>query len=133
MVRENLKEVEEHIQEACRASGRSRDEVTLIAVSKTKPVSMLMEAYDSGIRVFGENKVQEFLGKEPELDLSACKAHLIGHLQSNKVKKIVGRVDTIQSVDTVDIAREIGKRSLEAGVNTNILLEVNVGNEDSIA
>ena len=67
MVRENLKEVEEHIQEACRASGRSRDEVTLIAVSKTKPVSMLMEAYDSGIRVFGENKVQELCDKYEEM------------------------------------------------------------------
>jgi len=102
-----------------------------MAVTKTVESKFINHAIKNGIKLIGENKVQEFLMKEPELNLEACEAHLIGHLQSNKVKKIVGKVDTIQSVDTVSIAREIGKRSVEAGVLTKVLLEVNVGNEDS--
>lgn len=130
-IEENLKIIREDIAEAALAGGRQPDDVALMAVTKTVESRFINHAVGCGVKLIGENKVQEFLGKEPELALGECKAHLIGHLQSNKVKKIVGRVDTIQSVDTVDIAREIGKRSLEAGVNTNILLEVNVGNEDS--
>ena len=112
-------------------SGRKSEDISLMAVTKTVESKFINYAVDKGIGLIGENKVQEFLMKEPELNLSKCKAHLIGHLQSNKVKKIVGKVDTIQSVDSVAIAREIGKRSVEAGVNTKILLEVNVGNEES--
>ena len=128
---ENLKYIAEEIAEAALNSGRKSENISLMAVTKTVESKFINYAVDKGIGLIGENKVQEFLMKEPELNLSKCKAHLIGHLQSNKVKKIVGKVDTIQSVDSVAIAREIGKRSVEAGVNTKILLEVNVGNEES--
>lgn len=128
---ENLKYIAEEIAEAALNSGRKSEDISLMAVTKTVESKFINYAVDKGIGLIGENKVQEFLMKEPELNLSKCKAHLIGHLQSNKVKKIVGKVDTIQSVDSVAIAREIGKRSVEAGVNTKILLEVNVGNEES--
>ena len=128
---ENLKYIAEEIAEAALKSGRKSEDISLMAVTKTVESKFINYAVDKGIGLIGENKVQEFLMKEPELNLSKCKAHMIGHLQSNKVKKIVGKVDTIQSVDSVAIAREIGKRSVEAGVNTKILLEVNVGNEES--
>lgn len=128
---ENLKYIAEEIAEAALKSGRKSEDISLMAVTKTVESKFINYAVDKGIGLIGENKVQEFLMKEPELNLSKCKAHLIGHLQSNKVKKIVGKVDTIQSVDSVAIAREIGKRSVEAGVNTKILLEVNVENEES--
>ncbi|MDD7023975.1 MAG: YggS family pyridoxal phosphate-dependent enzyme [Oscillospiraceae bacterium] len=130
MVRENLKEVEEHIQEACRASSRSRDEVTLIAVSKTKPVSMLMEAYDSGIRVFGENKVQELCDKYEEMPKD-IQWHMIGHLQTNKVKYIVDKVAMIHSVDSVHLAEVIQKEAAKKQVTVPILIEVNVAEEES--
>ena len=130
-ISENLKIIREDIAEAAISSGRKPEEINLMAVTKTVDSRFINHAIDNGINLIGENKVQEFLSKEHDLKLDLCKPHLIGHLQSNKVKKIVGKVDTIQSVDTVGIASEIGKRSLEAGVITKILLEVNVGNEDS--
>ena len=94
MLRENLQEVEERIQEACRRAGRDRSEVTLVAVSKTKPVSMLKEAYDLGVRVFGENKVQEIREKYEALPKD-IEWHMIGHLQTNKVKYIADKVSPI--------------------------------------
>ena len=130
-IEENLKIIRSDIAEAAVKSGRTLDDINLMAVTKTVESRFINKAIDCGIGLIGENKVQEFLLKEPELNLASCKAHLIGHLQSNKVKKIVGMVDTIQSVDTVDIAKEIGKRSVQQGISTNVLLEVNVGNEDS--
>lgn len=130
-IEENLKIINDDIAEAAVKSGRNLDDVSLMAVTKTVDSRFINHAISQGIKLIGENRVQEFLTKEPELYLENCNAHLIGHLQSNKVKKIVGRVDTVQSVDTVSIAKEIGKRSLEAGITTNILLEVNVGNEES--
>ncbi len=130
-IEENLKIIREDIANAAVASGRDPKQVSLMAVTKTLEPKYINKAIACGIDLIGENKVQEFLLKEPEIDLSACKAHLIGHLQSNKVKKIVGKVDMIQSVDSLSIANEIGKRSLEAGITTNILLEINGGNEES--
>lgn len=130
-IEENLKIIREDIAEAAVKAGRNPDEVSLMAVTKTVESNFINHAIANGINLIGENKVQEFLLKEPELNLEFCKPHLIGHLQSNKVKKIVGKVDTIQSVDTVSIAKEIGKRSVEAGAVTKVLLEINVGNEDS--
>ncbi len=131
LISENLDYIRNEIAETALKSGRQPEDVNLMAVTKTVESRFINHAIDCGISLIGENKVQEFLLKEPELNLSNCKPHLIGHLQSNKVKKIVGKVDTIQSVDSLSIAREIGKRSLEAGVTTKILLEVNVGNEES--
>ncbi len=130
-IEENLKIINEDIAEAAVRAGRNPADVSLMAVTKTVESKFINHAIANGINLIGENKVQEILFKEPELNLANCKAHLIGHLQSNKVKKIVGKVDTIQSVDSVSIAKEIGKRSLEAGITTKILLEVNAGNEES--
>ncbi len=128
---ENLKEIRHNIAEAAIRSGRDEQAVTLMAVTKTVESVYINHALSCGIHTIGENKVQEFLQKKPELNLTDCKAHLIGHLQSNKVKKIVGQVDVIQSVDSTEIAKEIAKRSLEQGIVTDVLLEVNVGNEES--
>lgn len=130
MLKENLYEVEKNIQAACEKSGRRREEVTLIAVSKTKPVSMLQEVYDCGIRDFGENKVQELCEKE-EILPKDIHWHMIGHLQTNKVKYIVDKVAMIHSVDSVKLAREISKEAVKHGVCVPILLEVNVAKEDS--
>lgn len=130
-ISENLEIIRNDIAEAALKFGRPPEEVNLMAVTKTVESKFINHAIDCGISLIGENKVQEFLMKEPELKLDCCKPHLIGHLQSNKVKKIVGKVDTIQSVDSISIASEIGKRSVEAGIITNVLLEVNVGNEES--
>lgn len=130
-IEENLKIINEDIAEAALSSGRNPADINLMAVTKTVESKFINHAIKNGINLIGENKVQEFLLKKDELNLENCRAHLIGHLQSNKVKKIVGFVDTIQSVDSVSIAKEIGKRSLEAGVTTKVLLEVNVGNEES--
>lgn len=130
-INENLKFIRSEIAEAAINSGRNFDDIILMAVTKTVESRFINHAIKNGIRFIGENKVQEFLSKESELILDECKPHLIGHLQSNKVKKIIGKVETIQSVDSVSIAKEIGKRSADIGLNTKILLEVNAGNEDS--
>ena len=130
MLKENLDKVEVRIQNACRRAGRSRDEVTLVAVSKTKPVAMLREAYDLGIRIFGENKVQELADKYEALPKD-IHWHLIGHLQRNKVKYIIDKVDLIHSVDSVRLAETIEKEADKRGVTANILLEVNVAQEES--
>ena len=106
MLETQLKEVEAKIQAACDRAGRKREEVTLIAVSKTKPIEMLQEAYDLGVRVFGENKVQEITAKYDALP-DDIHWHMIGHLQTNKVKYIIDKVDLIHSVDSVKLAETI--------------------------
>lgn len=130
MIRENLKQVEQTLAAACRKAERQRDEVTLIAVSKTKPVDLLKEAYAAGIRDFGENKVQELLDKIPEMP-SDIRWHMIGHLQRNKVKYIVDRVYMIHSVDSLRLAEEISREAVRKNVQVNILIEVNVAQEES--
>ena len=130
MVTENLKDVEAKIQAACDRAGRDRSEVTLLAVSKTKPVEMIKEAIDCGINVFGENKVQELVSKYDELD-KGLEWHMIGHLQRNKVKMLPGRVKRIHSVDSIRLAEEIDKQFSNAGLIADILVEVNVAGEDS--
>ncbi len=130
MIKENLAIVENNILDACKRSGRKREEVTLIAVSKTKPVSDLMEAYDAGVRVFGENKVQELVDKIDKMP-DDIHWHMIGHLQRNKVKYIVGKVDLIHSVDNEELAAEINKRAEKAGITQDILIEINIADEDT--
>lgn len=129
-ITQNLLEVEERITAACRRSGRDRSEVTLIAVSKTKPVSMLEAAYDAGIREYGENKVQELCEKYEVLPPD-IHWHFIGHLQRNKVKYIVDKATLIHSVDSVRLAEEISKEAQKKGVQVNILIQVNVAGEDT--
>lgn len=130
MLAENLKEVEQKIQEACDKANRKREEVTLIAVSKTKPVSMLQEVYDLGIRNFGENKVQELSEKYGQMPEDMV-WHMIGHLQRNKVKNIVDKAALIHSVDSMRLAETIEAEAAKKDIIVNILLEVNVAEEDS--
>ena len=130
MLETQLKEVEAKIQAACDRAGRKREEVTLIAVSKTKPIEMLQEAYDLGVRVFGENKVQEITAKYDALP-DDIHWHMIGHLQTNKVRQIVGKTCLIHSVDSLHLAETIHKESVKKGIVTQILLEVNVAEEES--
>ena len=130
MITENLEQVRKNIIEACRAVNRDPNEVTLISVSKTKPVSMLQEAYDAGSRDFGENKVQEIMDKYPQLP-SDIRWHMIGHLQRNKVKYIVDKVALIHSVDSLRLAETIENEAAKHNVTVPVLIEVNVAQEES--
>lgn len=130
MIRENIQTVEAKMQEACAKSGRKPEEVRLIAVSKTKPIEMLQEAYDYGCRDFGENKVQELVDKYEKMPKD-IRWHMIGHLQRNKVKYIVDKVYLIHSVDSLRLAEEISKEAVKHNVTVSILVEVNVAEEES--
>lgn len=130
VIKENLEEVEQRIQAACRRAGRKREEVTLIAVSKTKPVEDLKEAYQLGIRTFGENKVQELTEKYEVLPKD-IHWHMIGHLQTNKVKYIVDKAELIHSVDSLKLAETIEKEAAKKNCIVSILIEVNVAQEES--
>lgn len=130
MIAENLKIVEKNIKNACERAGRDTEEVTLISVSKTKPIEMIQEAYELGKREFGENKAQEMKEKYDILPKD-IKWHFIGHLQTNKVKYVVGRACLIHSVDSFHLAEAIEKESAKKNVISQILVEVNVAEEDS--
>lgn len=126
----NLDDVNQNIDLAVNRSNRDAESVHLIAVSKTKPLEMLKVAYEYGCRDFGENKVQELMDKIPEMP-EDVRWHMIGHLQTNKVKYIIGKVDLIHSVDSLKLAKEISKESVKKNVLTNILVEINVAGEES--
>ena len=130
MLKDQLQEVEKRIQAACDRAGRKRDEVTLIAVSKTKPVETLQEAYDLGVRIFGENKVQELTAKYEALPKD-IHWHMIGHLQTNKVKYIIDKAELIHSVDSLKLAETIEKEAAKHDLIADILVEVNVAEEES--
>lgn len=130
MIHENLLQVEEKIQRACDNGKRSRKDVTLIAVSKTKPIEDIYEAIESNIMVFGENKVQDLVAKMDTID-KPVEWHFIGHLQRNKVKYLVGRVALIHSVDSFRLAEQINIESKNKNVVTNVLIEVNMAREES--
>ena len=126
----NYNEVLNEVNLSCEKVGRAKDDVTLIAVSKTKPASDIQTLYDYGVRDFGENKVQELTSKYEELPKD-IRWHLIGHLQTNKVKYIVDKVYLIHSVDSVKLAMEIEKEAAKKDIIVNILVQVNVANEDT--
>lgn len=130
MIAENLKKVEEKICAACKRAGRKREEITLIAVSKTKPIEMIKEAMQENILEFGENKVQEMTNKIEQMK-EPLHWHFIGHLQRNKVKYIVDKVFLIHSVDSVRLAKQISQEAEKKQIICNILLEVNIANEVS--
>lgn len=130
MITENIALVKQNMEAACRKVGRNPNEASLIAVSKTKPIEMLREAYDAGCRDFGENKVQEMIDKYGHLPADV-RWHMIGHLQRNKVKYIVDKVFLIHSVDSYRLACEISKEAVKKGLEVNILIEVNVAEEES--
>ena len=141
-LQENLQQVEANICKACENAGRKRSDVTLIAVSKTKPIEMLppiarhiiaemlQTVYDLGPRDFGENKVQEMCEKMEVLPKD-IRWHMIGHLQTNKVKYIIGKTELIHSVDSLHLAKEIEKQAAKQNVTVSILVEVNIAEEES--
>ncbi len=127
----NYNVIKENIASAALRSGRKPEDITFMAVTKTVEPLFINHAISLGVDLIGENKVQEFLSKEPFLNLSNCRKHLIGHLQTNKVRQIVGKVDMIQSVDSLKLAGEIEKQSEKNGIVTHCLIEINIGEEES--
>ena len=127
-IAENINRVEKNIEDALMRSGRKPGETKLIAVSKTKPVEDMISAYSEGVRDFGENYVQEIVQKYDNIP-SDARLHMIGHLQTNKVKKVVGRVAMIHSVDSLHLAEAISRESVKLGITTDVLLEVNIADE----
>ncbi len=133
-MKDNIEQIERRIQAACERSGRDRSEVTLIAVSKTKPNEMLREAYQLGMRHFGENKVQELVQKQEDLNSEFPESvhwHLIGHLQRNKVKYIVDKVALIHSIDSLRLAEQIEEEATKKNVICEVLIEVNIADEET--
>ena len=130
MIRENIETVRENIKKAAQRAGRNPDDILLIGVTKTKPVEMMQEAIDEGITDIGENRVQEIMEKYEHIK-GDPKWHLIGHLQTNKVKYIIDKVDLIHSVESISLAEEINKRAEKIGKVQKVLLEVNVSGEES--
>lgn len=129
-IQDNLQAVREKIAAVCAKCNRNPNDITLIAVSKTKPVSMLQDAYRLGVREFGENKVQELSDKYQVLP-NDIHWHLIGHLQRNKVKYVVDKAALIHSVDSLRLAEEIQKEATKKQVTASVLLQVNVAKEES--
>ena len=132
VIAENIKKIKNEINEATIKSNRSLGDVRLMAVTKTVCVEYINFAIDNcGIDLIGENKVQEYLSKKDSLNLNNVEKHLIGHLQTNKVKKIVGEVDMIQSVDSLRVAQSVSNEAKKADITAKVLLEINIGGEDS--
>lgn len=129
MIKENIEKIKKIVDSTCQDENR-KNTITLVAVSKTKPVEQLMEAYNSGQRIFGENKVQE-LCKKQEVMPKDIEWHMIGHLQRNKVKYLVPFVSLIHSVDSLRLAEEISKEASKIGRTIPILIEVNIAREES--
>ena len=129
-MREKYIKLNEKIKTATAKIGKNPSDIKIIAVSKTYPISAIEAAFDLGMHYFGENKVQELVGKMESINLP-IEWHLIGHLQKNKVKFITGKVELIHSVDSIEIAQEINKRAKAINVYQNILLQVNIANEES--
>ena len=127
----NVEFIKEKINNAAFKTSRNFEDINFMAVTKTVEPIFINRALESGIKLIGENKVQELLSKKPYLKLDNVQAHLIGHLQTNKVRQIVGEVSMIESVDSLKLANEISKRSTAAGIVTDCLIEVHIGGEDS--
>ena len=127
----NYKQICENIAEAAQSSGRTAEDVILLAATKTVDAPTINHAISLGLKYIGENRVQELLSKYEEYDLERASLQFIGHLQTNKVRQIVGKVDLIQSVDSVKLANEISRCSSKLGISTDILVEVNIGREEN--
>ena len=127
VLEENYKIVTEKVAQAAIKSGRKPEEITLLAATKTVPVPVINRAIELGVTCIGENKVQELCEKYDQLHLDHCDCHFIGHLQTNKVKQLIGKVSMIHSVDSVKLAKEISKISQQHHLVTDILVEINVG------
>lgn len=127
----NVQKVREIIEQAAARSGRKPEDIELMAVTKTMPAQAVSAAFDCGITLFGENRVQELLDKLPELEMTGRSAHIIGHMQTNKVKYIIDKVDMIQSLDSLHLAQEIDRQAEKAKKIMKVLIEVNIGRESS--
>ena len=129
----NIRDIHEQIKAACLSAGRESETVRLIAVSKTKPASLVKEAFDAGQVAFGESYVQEFLDKsqDPLLDRIPIEWHFIGHLQSNKVRFIIDKVTLVHGIDRISTAEELSKRAVQHNIQVDYLLEVNTSGETS--
>lgn len=127
----NYNNIEENICKAALASGRNREDIIFLSATKTVEIEYINYAISLGLKYIGENKVQELISKYDEYNLDTCSLQFIGHLQSNKVRQIVDKVDMIQSVDSIKLANEIAKQSLKYNKTTDILIEVNIGKEES--
>lgn len=127
----NYKLINERIAEAAQKIGKSREDITFLAATKTVEPEVINYAISLGLDYIGENKVQELLSKYDSYNLEKCSLQFIGHLQTNKVRQIVDKVDLIQSVDSVKLANEIAKQSLKLNKTTDILVEVNIGSEEN--
>lgn len=130
ILRDNLKMIRDNIDTTCKKHDIPPETVTLIAVSKTQPVALINEVYNAGIRDFGENKVQELIDKYPQMP-DDIRWHLIGHLQTNKVKFIIDKVFLIHSVDSIKLAQEISKEATKRNISVNILIQVNISHEET--
>lgn len=130
-IKENYESINQRITAACQRVGRKKEEVTLVNVSKTKPLELLQEGYDAGMRLFGENKVQEIRDKYVNFSKEDITWHMIGHLQRNKVKYIIDKVDLIHSVDSFRLAETISLEAKKKMLVANILIQVNVADEES--
>ena len=127
----NYRLINERIAEAAEKSGRKREDITLLAATKTVDAATINHAISLGLDHIGENRVQELLSKYDDYDLSRCSLQFIGHLQTNKVRQIVDKVDLIQSVDSLKLAKEISSQSVKRGIVSDILVEVNIGREEN--
>ena len=130
-IKENIAQVRENIAAACAQAGRSVEEITLVGASKMNDAAACREAIAAGIDVLGENRVQEMTQKLSENAYEGAPLHFIGHLQRNKVKQVVGKVDLIQSVGSLELLAEIEKTAAKLDLVQDVLLEVNVGNEEA--
>ena len=128
-IAENVKKVRDAISEAALSSGRTPDEIKLIAISKTKPVDQIRQVINAGVDAVGENRVQEMLQKLEHSAYEGAPLHFVGHLQSNKVSKVVGVCDLIESVSSKNLLESIGKKAVSLGIVQNVLIEVNIGKE----
>jgi pyridoxal phosphate enzyme (YggS family) len=130
-IKSNIALVRARMEQAAARAGRDPAGIKLMAVTKFMPASDASAAAECGADLIGENRVQELCRKLPEIDLRGREVHLIGHLQTNKVRPVIGKVDMIQSVGSIHLAREIDKQARAAGVIMNVLAEVNIGGEQS--
>lgn len=130
-VEENYKRILSSVKECAVKAGRNENDVRLMCVTKTVEPVYINKVLELGADLIGENRVQEYLGKRDELNLNGVERHLIGHLQTNKVRQIAGEVDMIESVSSVRLAKEISKVSVSKGIETKCLVEVNIGKEES--
>ena len=127
----NYRLINERIAEAAERSGRKREDITLLAATKTVDAETINHAISLGLDHIGENRVQELLSKYEQYDLEHCSLQFIGHLQTNKVRQIAGKVDLIQSVDSFKLAKEISSQSIKRDIITDVLVEVNIGREEN--